>query len=69
MSSWPVGATAAVNQQAGSTSTIDQTTFDLSVKNPNAPEEAPLRSPKEILDEIAGAGLGHGIVLIINFLM
>lgn len=33
-------------------STIDQATFDLSVKNPNAPEEAPLRSPKEILDEI-----------------
>ena len=24
---------------------IDQSTFDLSVKNPNAPEEAPLRSP------------------------
>ena len=29
---------------------IDQSTFDLSVKNPNAPEEAPLRSPKEILE-------------------
>jgi len=26
--------------------------FDLSVKNPNAPEEAPPRSPEEILDEI-----------------
>lgn len=31
---------------------IDQKTFDLSVKNPNAPEEAPLREPKEILAEI-----------------
>ena len=31
---------------------IDQDTFDLSVKNPNAPEEDPLRSPQEILDEI-----------------
>ena len=32
---------------------IDQTSFDLSVKNPNIPEEAPLRSPKEILGEMA----------------
>ncbi len=32
---------------------IDQETFDLSVKNPNTPEEAPLREPKEILKEIA----------------
>ena len=32
---------------------IDSDTFDLSVKNPNAPKEAPLRSPEEILDEIA----------------
>ena len=32
---------------------IDKTTFDLSVKNPNAPEEAPLREPQEILAEIA----------------
>jgi len=31
---------------------IDQTTFDLSVKNPNKKEEAQLRDPKEILDEI-----------------
>ncbi len=31
---------------------IDQQTYDLSVKNPNAPEEAPIRSPEEILDEI-----------------
>jgi len=33
--------------------TIDQTTFDLSVKNPNGGKEERLRSPKEILDEIA----------------
>ena len=26
--------------------------FDLSVKNPNTPEEAPLRSPSEILAEM-----------------
>ena len=32
---------------------IDTSTYDLSVKNPNAPEEAPLRDPAEILDEIA----------------
>lgn len=32
---------------------IDQTTFDLSVKNPNGAEVAAHRSPKQILDEIA----------------
>ena len=31
---------------------IDADTFDLSVKNPNAPEEAPLREPQEIITEI-----------------
>lgn len=31
---------------------IDQTTFDLSVKNPNTPDEAPLREPKTIIEEI-----------------
>jgi len=31
---------------------IDQNTFDLSAKNPNTPEEAPLRHPQEILKEI-----------------
>ena len=31
---------------------IDQTTLDLSAKNPNTPEEAPLRKPKVIIDEI-----------------
>jgi type I restriction enzyme M protein len=33
--------------------TIDQTTFDLSVKNPNGGEEVQHRSPKEIMHEIA----------------
>jgi len=33
-------------------SDLDQATFDMSVKNPNAPEEAPLRAPEEILSEI-----------------
>ncbi len=32
---------------------IDQTTCDLSVKNPNTPEAAPLREPKEILKNMA----------------
>lgn len=31
---------------------IDESTYDLSVKNPNTPEVAPLRSPAEILDEM-----------------
>src|SRR6202034_3608836 len=33
--------------------TVDQTTFDLSVKNPNGGEEIAHRSPKEIMEEIA----------------
>jgi type I restriction enzyme M protein len=33
---------------------LDQDTFDLSLKNPNTPEEEPLRAPEEILDEIEG---------------
>ena len=37
--SWTVGVTA-----------VDRMTWDLSVKNPNAPEEAALRSPEEIID-------------------
>jgi type I restriction enzyme M protein len=32
---------------------IDPETFDLSVKNPNGDEEAPYRSPQDILEEIA----------------
>ena len=34
-------------------SDLDQTTFDLSAKNPNTPEEAPLRQPNEILEAMA----------------
>lgn len=34
-------------------SSVDESTFDLSVKNPNANEEVVHRSPQEILDEIA----------------
>ncbi len=33
--------------------TIDKTTFDLSVKNPNGGEEVKHRSPQTIMDEIA----------------
>ena len=32
---------------------LDENTADLSVKNPNTPEEAPLRAPEEILAEMA----------------
>ena len=31
---------------------IDETTYDLSVKNPNTPEETPLRAPEEIIQEM-----------------
>jgi len=31
---------------------VNTETFDLSAKNPNTPEEAPLRSPEEILTEM-----------------
>ena len=32
---------------------LDQNTLDLSAKNPNTPEEAPLRAPSEILESMA----------------
>jgi type I restriction enzyme M protein len=32
---------------------IEQNTFDLSAKNPNTPKETPLRSPEEILKNMA----------------
>jgi type I restriction enzyme M protein len=35
------------------TTSIDPTTFDLSVKNPNGGEEVAHRSPRAIMDEIA----------------
>ena len=31
---------------------IDENTYDLSVKNPFTPDEAELRSPKKILEEM-----------------
>jgi len=31
---------------------LDEATCDLSVKNPNAPEEAPLRAPQEIIADM-----------------
>ena len=34
------------------TGDVNEETYDLSVKNPNLPEEAPLRDPKEILKEM-----------------
>src|SRR6266851_4979261 len=43
--------------------TIDQTTFDLSVKNPNGGEAIAHRSPQEIMDEIAALDVESAIVL------
>ncbi len=42
---------------------VDTESWDLSVKNPNAPEAAPLRDPEEILDEIAGLDAETATVL------
>ncbi len=42
---------------------IDQTTFDLSVKNPNGGEEVTHRSPQDIMDEIAALDLESAEVL------
>ncbi|WP_281980760.1 N-6 DNA methylase [Tenacibaculum mesophilum] len=36
---------------------VDTETFDLSVKNPNTPEEAPLRAPEDILAEMEALDL------------
>ena len=43
--------------------TIDQTTFDLSVKNPNGGEEVVHRSPQAIMDEIAALDAESAAVL------
>ena len=43
--------------------TIDQTTFDLSVKNPDGGEEVIHRSPQDIMDEIAALDLESAEVL------
>ena len=42
---------------------IDQTTFDLSVKNPDGGEEVIHRSPQDIMDEIAALDLESAEVL------
>ena len=42
---------------------IDLTTFDLSVKNPNGGEEVPHRSPEAIMDEIAALDAESSAVL------
>lgn len=44
-------------------SDVDQTTFDLSAKNPNTPEEAPLRQPNEILKAMAALDKESATVL------
>ncbi|MGB2924035.1 MAG: N-6 DNA methylase [Limnothrix sp.] len=49
---------------------VDQDTFDLSVKNPNAPEEEPLREPDVILKEITDLDLeSAGILASIESLL
>jgi type I restriction enzyme M protein len=42
---------------------IDETTFDLSVKNPNTPEEEPLRKPEIILSEMESLDLETNTIL------
>lgn len=42
---------------------VDQSTLDLSVKNPNKKEEEPLRSPEEILNEIKALDIESAEVL------
>ncbi|MDA9057496.1 type I restriction-modification system subunit M [Flavobacteriaceae bacterium] len=42
---------------------INESTFDLSVKNPNTPEEAPLRSPKEILENMVSLDEETNLIL------
>lgn len=44
-------------------SDIDETNFDLSTKNPNTPEEAPLRSPEVILTEMESLDKETKIIL------
>ncbi|MDQ6957270.1 MAG: N-6 DNA methylase, partial [Mariprofundaceae bacterium] len=44
-------------------SDINPNMFDLSAKNPNTPEESPLRSPEEILKEIAELDKESGLLM------
>ena len=43
---------------------VDQDTFDLSAKNPNAPEEAPLREPEEIIIEMESLDAESAEILV-----
>jgi type I restriction enzyme M protein len=42
---------------------VSEETFDLSVKNPNLPEESPLRNPKEILKEMEALDSQTNVIL------
>lgn len=42
---------------------LDESTWDLSVKNPNAEQEAPLREPKVIIEEIMALDKESGAIL------
>ena len=42
----------SINSWSVKVSDIDESTFDLSVKNPNKKEEEAFREPKEILEEM-----------------
>jgi type I restriction enzyme M protein len=52
LNSWSIAADA-----------IDPASCDLTVRNPNAPGAEALRSPQEILDEIAGLGAENAEIL------
>ena len=51
------------NSWALDAATLDPATYDLSVKNPNKPEEAALRDPLEIMDEIVALDLESAVIL------
>jgi len=44
-------------------SDVDETSWDLSAKNPNAEEEAPLREPNEIIKEIIALDKESEVIL------
>jgi len=44
-------------------SDVDQTTYDLSVKNPNIEEAPPLREPKTIIDDIIALDKESEVIL------
>jgi len=46
------GFTEGPKSRQVSRADLDEDTLDLSVKNPNAPEEAPLRPPEEIIADM-----------------